>query len=165
MQSKIQMGRHPLHHLDRLLLILSGILIFAASYIADFLKSLTEINSWVIGINIYRFTFLLLIFALRREFIFWLGKAGYRVVYYLLINHFVDIAIGCSGWSINDTLTVVILAIEAVVEYFGRERIISYLRRVFSPILIPLKKVSKRIIFYLMRVSTPVLIALKNLFI
>lgn len=127
----IQAGHHLRLHLgasgfDKFLLIVAGISIIAVRHIADFLASITDVNSWVVGINIYRLTFLILIYALRVEFVAWLGATGFRVVYYLLCNHFIDLYLGYEAWSINDTLTVILVYFEAILGYFGRRRVLFY---------------------------------------
>lgn len=140
----IRVGHHLRHLLeasgfDKFLLIITGILIIAVRHIADFLASITEVNSWVVGINIYRLAFLVLIYALRAEFILWLGSMGFRIVYYLLCNHFIDLYMGYDSWSINDTLTVVLTLTEAALEYYGRKRVIFYLLYVMDTATVLLK--------------------------
>ena len=107
-------------HFNRLLLIFSILLILFASYLSDYISDLNQINTWIIGINLYRFTFLILIFSLRVSIIKLISINGYRVICYLLINHFIDKYFNYTTWSENDTITITMIIVEAIILYLKR---------------------------------------------
>jgi hypothetical protein len=96
-------------------LVVGVFLICFSSNVADFISEKTKVNSWEIGTNLYRFNFLLLLIALRDEVKLLIGLVGYRIICYLLINHFVDRYLGYNSWSWNDVLTVIIVFVEFLI--------------------------------------------------
>ena len=96
--------------LNRLLITLAIFTFFFGSYIANF--GTTEQEAWDMYLNILRFDYLLIILALRDSVKKLIKPLGYKVLVYLLINHFIDKYFGIKSWSWNDALTVVAIVLE-----------------------------------------------------
>jgi hypothetical protein len=122
----------PIPSMDQVLLIVSFVLIIRAGNVADYLMGLTAVNAWEISINIYRSAFLLLIYALRKEIMLLTGPIVFRLMYYLLINHFVDLYLGYRVWSINDTLTVLLVVGESVVLLLSKTAVPQRLNQILK---------------------------------
>lgn len=87
-------------------------------------------NSWEIGINIYRLDFLLILIALQKEVKRLITIVGYRVITYLLINHFIDKYLGYTDWSYNDAVTLATIELDLMLAFFKEKidyRIAAYI--------------------------------------
>lgn len=73
-----------------------------------------NINNWVSALNIYRFSFLLIFFVARKTIIENIGNILYRLIIYILINHFIDRYFELNTWSFNDGLTLIAIIIEYI---------------------------------------------------
>ena len=104
-------------------------MILTTPVFSDYIEKTYGYNSWKLGINIYRFDFLLLLITLRNEVKKYIGSYGYRIIIYLLINHFADRYFGIKHWSWNDTLTVVAIVIEYVVKVVNWKNVIDKLTK------------------------------------
>lgn len=111
--------------LGSLFLIFSVSLILFSAYLSDYISEKFNLNSWVVGINIYRFAFLALIFSVKKEIIKLISVNGYRVIFYLLVNHFIDICLNYTTWSENDTITVIMIVVEAIILYLKKKKPIT----------------------------------------
>ena len=97
--------------LNRILLIISIILFFSGSYIANYLGKNAD-EAWSNFALILRFIFLIIIISLRQEVKKLIGKIGYRIIVYIILNNFIDRYFGIEEWSLNDTLTIIALGLE-----------------------------------------------------
>lgn len=122
LQFLTQVGHRLKLNFNKILLSVGVILILFASYVADYLAVKTGKNSWVIGINIYRLDFLLILVALRDGIKKLISIVGYRVIVYLLINHFIDKYLGYDDWSYNDAITLATIELDVMLAFF-KERI------------------------------------------
>lgn len=116
------MARLQSESFNRNLLIIGILLICFSSQIADLVSIQTKINSWVIGVNLYRFNFLLIIISLRKEAKSLVGKIGYRIIFYILINHFIDRYYGYNSWSWNDAITLATIEIETTILWLKKKK-------------------------------------------
>ena len=94
-----------LKDLNKVLLLVSLILFFISSNIANYI-SIDADSAWSNFALLLRFDFLLVIFALRTEVKNLIGGMWYRIIVYILINNFIDRYFGITDWSINDYLDV-----------------------------------------------------------
>lgn len=126
-QFQIHLVRHLKGQLDRVLLIINTALLLTGILLILFVKRITDdlyfiynIEPWALGMDLYRFATLLIIFALRNVSVTKLITAiGFRVIFYLLINNFYDRFYGITDWSTNDTITVLLIGVEAILHALG----------------------------------------------
>jgi drug/metabolite transporter (DMT)-like permease len=109
--------------LNRVLLLFSCLLFFGASYIANYHATVNE--AWKRWEYIIYIAFILMFFSLRAEAEKILSKTGYKIVFYLLMNFFIDEYLGYDTWTWNDYLTVIGIGIEAVVHALGKGKKMS----------------------------------------
>lgn len=100
--------------LNKLLLSISVLLILFSAYITNYMYDEFNINNWVSALNIYRFSFLLIFFVARKTIIENIGNILYRLIIYILINHFIDRYFELNTWSFNDGLTLIAIIIEYI---------------------------------------------------
>lgn len=92
-----------------------------AAEIANY-KSDDANEAWMIFGSIQRVDFLLVIFALRIEVKRLISTIGYRVILYLLINHFIDRYLGYNTWSINDIFTIAGVLLEFFIYLYKKRK-------------------------------------------
>ena len=110
-QQFLTLTEHQLKDLNRLILILSVILFFSGSYIANYISK--DANSaWDNFSLILRFNYWLLIIALRSEFKNLIGELLFNIVKWIIINNFIDRYFGLETWSWNDIFTVYAILLE-----------------------------------------------------
>lgn len=108
---------------NRVLLVIGVLLILFVKRITDYLYFNYNIDPWVLGMDLYRFSALLIIFALSNASVQKLISAtGFRIIFYLLINNFYDRYHGITDWSTNDTLTVIAVCIEGIIEIYKKKK-------------------------------------------
>jgi hypothetical protein len=113
---------HQKGKLDKILLIIAIISIFTTTYIADFLNYKYNIEPWRFSLNLYRFSYLILFISVREKIKKLIGTIGYRIIVYLLMNHFVDRYFGYTTWSWNDAITLSTIEIDTLVTYFKNKK-------------------------------------------
>jgi len=101
--------------LNKIVLVISIILALFSANIANIIYDNYQIEPWLFTINLLRFDFLLVIFALRTEVKNLIGGMWYRIIVYILINNFIDRYFGITDWSINDYLTIIIVILEYLI--------------------------------------------------
>ena len=107
--------------IDTALLISGIVLILLVKKIVDYLYFIYDIDPWDLALDLYRFAFMLAIFGLRNASVRRLIKpTGFRIIFYLLINNFYDRYHGITDWSTNDTITVIIVCIEGIIETYKK---------------------------------------------
>jgi len=94
--------------LGKLLEIVSVLLMLFAVYYCDHLYPKGGTISWQLNLDLYRLAFLLLIFTIKNGFI-------KDIAIGLLINHYFDSYYGLTGWTWNDTLTVIYVSLASIV--------------------------------------------------
>lgn len=105
-----------LKDLDRLLCIVSLLLFFSSSYIANY-YSVSANTAWKNFAIILRFDFLLILVSLRTEVKKLIGNTWYKIAIYTIINNFIDRYFDIIVWSWNDYLTVIGVLFELLVSY------------------------------------------------
>jgi hypothetical protein len=75
--------------LNRFFILLTSLLFFSSSYIANYNTTVNE--AWQRWEFLMYFNFTLMFFALRKEVIMLISKTGYKIVLYLFINYFMII--------------------------------------------------------------------------
>lgn len=107
--------------IDTVLLISGIVLILLIKKIIDDLYFIYDIDPWDTALDLYRLACLLIIFALSNNSVTRLiGKSGFRIIFYLLINNFYDRYHGITDWSTNDTLTIIAVCIESIYELYKK---------------------------------------------
>lgn len=96
-------------------LIIGIILALFSANIANIIYEKYQIEPWLFTINLLRFDFLLIIFALRTEVKKLISPLWYRIIVYILINNNVDRFFGITDWSWNDYLTIGIILLEYLI--------------------------------------------------
>jgi hypothetical protein len=101
-------------NLDSVLIALSFIVVLFCGTISEFL--FTDINEmWRFTLNLYRLSLLLLIFACRESIIEKIDLFLYKILLYILLNHFFDRYFELNTWSFNDALTLVAILFEYII--------------------------------------------------
>ena len=95
-------------NLDKLLKIVSVLLMLFAVYYCDYLYPKGGTISWQLNLDLYRLAFLMLLFTIKNNFIKEIAVA-------LLINHYFDSYYGLTGWTWNDTITVIFVSIKTLI--------------------------------------------------
>lgn len=106
------------HALSKCLLIVSCMLFFSSSYIANYHTTVNE--AWQRWNFLMYFNFTLMFFSLKNEVIKLVSNTVYKIVFYLLINYFIDTYFGLNGWSWNDFLTVIFIVLELIYKKMKR---------------------------------------------
>jgi hypothetical protein len=104
--------------LDKPFLILAICLILFSGYFVELIESVNE--KWQIMLNLYRVSFLLIIYVCRDKLKKIMGGFPFYIAIWLLLNNFYDRYMGVVGWSTNDTLTILTL----LIEYFINKKIV-----------------------------------------
>lgn len=115
-RSLIQKVSHRKDLYDKQLLIVVIFIILLGPDFSNHIEETFGYNSWELCLNLYRFDFLLLLIALRDKVKKLISSYGYRIIIYLLVNHFADRYFDIKSWSWNDTLTVAAIAFEYIFE-------------------------------------------------
>jgi len=113
-QQFLTLTENQLKDLDKLLLSLSLILFFSASYIANYISTNAN-DAWDFFALILRFDFWLLIIALRNEIKNLIGNTTYTIIKWLIINNFIDRYLGYTTWSWNDSITILAVLLELLI--------------------------------------------------
>jgi hypothetical protein len=87
--------------------------LFFASQIACY--NTTPDIAWLRFGHILIFDFLLIFVALRVEVIRLIGLHWFKLISYILINHFIDSAFGFDGYTWNDFITIMIVLLEFII--------------------------------------------------
>jgi hypothetical protein len=66
--------------------------------------------------------FTLIVFALRSEIKSLVNEIGFKIIFYSLLNYFIDEYYGFSGWSWNDYLTIIMISLEAIFCFFIQKK-------------------------------------------
>lgn len=88
--------------------------------ITDDLYFLYDIEPWILGMDLYRFAFLLLLVATRKEVKFFIGDTVFAIVKWLLINNCIDRYFGYTGWTWNDFLVIVFALLELIYKKYKK---------------------------------------------
>ena len=80
-----------------------------------------NIEPWKFSLNLTRFCYLLIVFALRVEAVKLIGPLFYRIVVYILINNFIDRYFGIIGWSWNDYITIFVVVLDFVLQKYFKK--------------------------------------------
>lgn len=126
-QLKIQAVR-LLEALDRPFLLIAILLILLSGYLVEpfsikihlplfgdilLVGGVTDVmDRWDTMLNLYRLAFLLLVQVARKSLMKIMYNLPHRIIFWLLLNHFYDRMHGETGWSVNDTLTVIMILLE-----------------------------------------------------
>lgn len=86
--------------------------LFFASQIACY--NTTPDIAWLRFGHILIFDFLLIFVALRNEVIRLIGLHWFKLIAYILINHFIDSALGFEGYTWNDFITIMLVLLEFI---------------------------------------------------
>ena len=100
--------------LDSILIITSFILILLCGSLSNYLFTEVE-QRWEFTLNLYRLSLLLIIFACRESIIEKIDLFLYKILLYILLNHFVDRYFELNTWSFNDGLTLVAILFEYII--------------------------------------------------
>lgn len=74
---------------------------------------IADVNDrWDAMLNLYRLSVLLLVQVARKSLMKIMYNLPHRIIFWLLLNHFYDRMHGETGWSVNDTLTVIMILLE-----------------------------------------------------
>jgi hypothetical protein len=113
---RFQIHLHPNQRarLNKVLLFLSILIVLLIKEIVDDFYFLYDIDAWDTALDLYRFAFLLLFFAIRKEVKSLIGVTFFVIIKWILINNFFDRYFGITDWSWNDLLTVLFALIELI---------------------------------------------------
>jgi len=101
-----------LNTLNKVMIIAACGSLFFASQIACY--NTTPDIAWIRFTNILVFDFLLIFVALRNEVIRLIGLHWFKLIAYILINHFIDRYFGLNGYSWNDFITIMLVILEFI---------------------------------------------------
>ena len=101
-----------LNTLNKVMIIGACASLFFASQIACY--NTTPDIAWIRFTNILVFDFLLIFVALRVEVIRLIGLHWFKLIAYILINHFIDRMFGLNGYSWNDFITIMLVLLEFI---------------------------------------------------
>lgn len=122
-QFQIHLDPRLKEQLNRGLLRLAVLVILFVKKITDYLYFMYDIEPWELGMDLYRFAFMLAFFALGNGGAKLITNIEYRITLYLLINNFYDRYHGITEWSTNDTITVILIGIEALIATIKKSKI------------------------------------------
>jgi len=103
--------------LNSLLKIVSVLLILFSGYLCDYIYPLDDDSAWKLMLNLYRLSFLLLVFTVKNGFI-------KEITIGLLINHYFDSYFGLKDWSLNDNITALYVVIITLIRIYKKWKII-----------------------------------------
>jgi F0F1-type ATP synthase assembly protein I len=93
--------------------IISVLLMLFSGYLCDYVYALDDDSAWKLMLNLYRLAFLVLIFTIKNGFI-------KEIAIGLLINHYIDRFYGLKDWTLNDTITLIIIVIRTLVAIYKK---------------------------------------------
>jgi hypothetical protein len=105
-----------LKFINRLLLVFAVIFYIYSDDIANYHSTVNE--AWWRWKNILMVDFTLIVFALRSEIKSLVNEIGFKIIFYSLLNYFIDEYYGFKGWSWNDFLTISLILAESMCSVF-----------------------------------------------
>jgi hypothetical protein len=101
-------------------LVFAVLLYVFSSKIANYHTTVDE--AWFRWKLIIMFDIIVIIYSLREEVKKLITCFGYKVIIYGLINYYIDVYNGETGWSYNDYFTIILLATEALYAALKNEK-------------------------------------------